>query len=100
MVKIRMVNDYDMNDIPDHMREEFLVVVRSLGKAVIPVLNECHPNYALSALVHILAMYLHSSIVDEPEEISRATLVCAKNLIKNVEFYSKVDILMEGRNDP
>ena len=95
MAKRKMFNIYSLNDVPDHITEEYMQFLQKLGKTIQPILSESEPNYGLSAMIQLLAMFLCHSVIDDPEEIKRAALLCAKNIIKNVEFYSKVEILDE-----
>ena len=92
MVKMKMLNEYNMTNVPDHIREEFEIVLKKMAEAITPIVNEAHSNISLSAMVHLFAILFKQIISDDPEEIRKGAATCAKNFIKNVEFYTKVDI--------
>ena len=92
MVKMKMLNEYKMENVSDHLREEFEIVLRKMLEAIVPIVAETNSNIALSALVHAFAIFFTHLISNDPEEIKKAAATCAKNFIKNVEFYTKVDI--------
>jgi len=89
---MKMLNEYKMENVPDHLREEFEITLRKMAEAITPIVCETNSNIALSALVHLFALLFTHMISDDPEEIRKGAATCAKNFIKNVEFYTKVDI--------
>ena len=65
---------------------------RKMAEAITPIVNEAPSNISLSAMVHLFAILFKQIISDDPEEIRKGAATCASNFIKNVEFYTKVDI--------
>lgn len=92
MVKMRMVNLCNCNNVPEHVIAELQDTIRQVVDVMAPVLVNTHPNLVLSAMNHIHAIIIDKYINDEPEEKKKGALMAAKSLLKNVEFYAKIDI--------
>jgi len=87
---------YKLDDIPDHVRHEFEDVVKQITEAIQPFISEENCNYVLSAMNHVMAMLIKIYVVERPDAIKHASLKCAEMFLKNVEFYTGVDILNKG----
>lgn len=91
MVRMRMVNLYKTEDVPEHIIEELKALIMKMMKEIAPVIEDVNCNLILSAINHIQAMMVQMYISEKPEEIKRAARNLARCFLGNVKFYTGVD---------
>ena len=97
MVRMKILNIYNTQDVPDHVIEELKIVVQKIYVALAPIAEETNTNLMISATNHFMAMLVKMYISEKPEEIKKAALTLAKGFLGNVKFYTGVDP-MEGED--
>lgn len=91
MVKIRLLNIYKTEDIPDHVIEELKAHIMNIFTAITPITEGVSSNLNISAMNHVMAMMVKIYISEDPEEIKRAARNLAYGFLGNVKFYTGVD---------
>ena len=91
MVKMRMVNLYKTENVPDHIIEELKDFIMKLMRQIAPVIENADCNLILSSMNHILAMMVDMYISEDPQEIKQAARNLARGFLGNVKFYTGVD---------
>lgn len=93
MVRMKMMNLYNTENIPDHVIEELKALIMKILKVIEPIAEITDTNLMLSATNHICAMMVKMYISEKPEEIRRAAFALAKGFLGNVKFYTGVDVM-------
>jgi hypothetical protein len=93
MVKMKLLNLYKCEDVPDYVIEEMGVHIKKICDALQPIISDANSNLNLSAMNHVMAMMVQLYISDKPEEIKRAAVMLAKGFLGNVKFYTGVDVM-------
>jgi hypothetical protein len=93
MVRMKMLNLYNTEDVPDHVIEELKTLIMKIMTEIAPVVESVHPNLVLSAMNHINAIMIKIYISEEPDEIKKAARNLAGGFLGNVKFYTGVDPL-------
>lgn len=93
MVRMKLMNLYKTEDIPDHVIEELKALILKMMEAIAPITEKTNCNLTLSAMNHILALMVKMYISEDPMEIQRAALNLAKGFLGNVKFYTGVDVM-------
>jgi len=99
MVKLKNVQAYPINDVPDHLVHECKQVGIELAKLIQDNFADTSPNVMLGAIAFLHASILSFHIVDDPEELSKATKQACVALIKNMENLGKFDIFKDVNPD-
>jgi len=99
MVRMKMVNLYKTENVPDHVIEELKDLIMKIMKQVAPVIENTNCNLILSAMNHIMAMMVEMYISEKPEEIKRAAQNMAIGFLGNVKLYTGVDVMKVEETD-
>lgn len=97
MVRMKMINLYKTEDVPDHVIEELKAVIAKIYTALAPIGATTNTNLMLSATNHFMAMLVKMYISENPEEIKRAALNLARGFLGNVKFYTGVDVMEQEK---
>lgn len=93
MIRLKHLKAYEDKNVPDHIVQEVNDLSAKMLVAFQDVTKNVDSNLVLSALNRLHSLIIIHLVVDDPLHIRSATLCEAKTLIKNVEYFSKVDIL-------
>jgi hypothetical protein len=93
MVKLKHLKCYDAALVPDHIVQQVDEACEKMLSAMSIAVGSIDTNILLSAFNRAHAITIMHLISSDPEHLRNATLCEAKTLIKNVEFFSKVEML-------
>jgi hypothetical protein len=83
-MKLKQIQAYQTDDVPDHVLEEIVELSRKLTAAILPLMDNEHPNKSLSAVNFVLAAVTKLLVSDDINEQRRAAFLQAKGIIGNV----------------
>lgn len=88
-MKLKNVQAYKKENVPDHIIEEITQLAEKMSKALFPFLIEKDPNIAMGALSYFHAASLKYLISLDPEQCRKAAKLNALGLIENMELLIK-----------
>lgn len=91
-MKLRQINAYRTEDVPDHLLHEITELGKEFMNAIAPLLDNVHPNKSLSAINFVLAAVTKTLVSDDISEQRKAALVQARGIIGNVAMLNGMSI--------
>jgi len=95
MVKMKNVQAYHTDRVPDHVQEEIHVLGTKMAIAFQPLVEDKNGNIVLAALNFLMASAVKHYVSDEPEQIRKAAFTHSLALIKNIEMLVDMKIEQE-----
>jgi len=94
-MKLKNVQAYPIDGVPDHITHECVEVGAAMGKLLLETFKDKDPNMFLGGLTFAYAAMIKYLISDDPEQLKKAAILYAKGLVKNIELLGKIKILEE-----
>ena len=89
-MKLKNVQAYQIEDVPDHITHECCQLGIALATEVENLFKEKDPNIILGAVTFFHAAMIKNLISDDLEQQIKASKLSALGLIKNVEFLNGI----------
>lgn len=89
-MKMRHLSGHKVDDIPDHLLEEVNALSKTLSELLMPIIDGNHPNIVLASFNFMHAALIKHIIVDDEDELMKATLAECKALASNIKLLIKI----------
>lgn len=92
MFKLGSFKEYREEDVPEEIVQMVCELNEKIIIALVPVIAEYDPNIILNSLNTIHAAFISKFSENKIEDKTKATLLCVKSLIRNVENMNNIRI--------
>ena len=92
-MKMKNVQAYPIENVPDHLIHECGEVGREMSELLLEKFRDKDPNIFLGGITFAYAAFIKHFISDDEEQLKKAAILYATGVIKNVEFLAKINII-------